>query len=356
MIDATIRLRRANFNLDAAFTAGDGVTALFGPSGSGKTTILNAIAGLEHPREGRIVVGGTVYFDAAAGVDLATHRRNIGYVFQVDLLLPHLSVRRNLLYGSRGDASGFDAIVSLLGLEQLLARRPAKLSGGERQRVAIGRALLSRPRLLLMDEPLASLDIERKREILPYIETLRDRFRLPIIYVSHAIDEVARLADHVLVVEAGRIVARGTPETALAPHLHEGETRFDRVSVLTGKAGAHDAAYGLTPLIHAAGQIAIAGKLEENREARIVIRATDVTLATAPPQHLSMRTALKGQIATIERSAGPAAIVNVALEGGQLLAAAATRKAIDELQLVQGAHVWCLIKAVSIDERWLRSG
>ncbi len=354
MIEASIRIPRADFNLDVSFTAEAGVTALFGPSGSGKTTILNAIAGLERPQRGRITVNGDVFLDSETGIDLPARRRNIGYVFQDALLFPHLSVAQNLRYGMRGGSDGFDDIVALLGIETLLARRPATLSGGERQRVAIGRALLSRPRVLLMDEPLASLDIERKHDILPYVESLRDNFGLPILYVSHAVDEVARLADHVIVIESGRITATGTPETALASHL--GEANFERVSVLTGLGDAYDEAYGLTPLIHDAGCITIAGKLEEGREIRIVIRATDVTLATARPEHLSVRTALKGKITAIERDEGPAAIITVALAGGQTLAAAATRKAIDEMKLADGTEVWCLIKAVSIDARWLRSG
>jgi molybdate transport system ATP-binding protein len=212
VIETTIRLARKDFRLDCAFNAASGVTALFGPSGSGKTTILNAIAGLDRPDEGRIAVDGKVFFDSSARIDLPTHRRNIGYIFQDALLFPHMSVAQNLRYGARRDQSQFDEVVNLLGIAQLLSRKPAKLSGGERQRIAIGRALLSKPRLLLMDEPLASLDIERKREILPYVETLRDRMNLPIIYVSHAVDEVARLASHVLVIEKGLIAASGPPQ------------------------------------------------------------------------------------------------------------------------------------------------
>jgi molybdate transport system ATP-binding protein len=297
-----------------------------------------------------------VFFDSQRQVNLPPQRRHIGYVFQDALLFPHLSVAQNLRYGMNGQSSGFDKIVALLGLESLLDRRPAKLSGGERQRAAIARALLSEPRVLLMDEPLASLDIERKQDILPYVENLRDSLGMPILYVSHAVEEVARMADRVIVIDQGKVIAAGPPETALAPRLPTGETRFDRISVLTGRAGRYDHAYGLTPLIQEAGRITIAGKLEENRETRIVIRATDVTLATAAPQHLSVRTALKGRIDAIERDAGPAAIVTVALKGGQKLAAAATRKAIDEMKLAVGTEVWCLIKAVSIDARWLPSG
>ncbi len=350
MIDVTIKLSRAGFNLDVSFSAGTGVTALFGPSGSGKSTILGAIAGLERPQQGLIRAGSEVFFDSDKGINLSPHHRNIGYVFQDAALFPHMSVARNLRYGSRND-SGFERIVALLGLQKLLERRPAKLSGGERQRVAIGRALLSNPRLVLMDEPLAALDTPRKQEILPYIESLNAEFQLPIIYVSHAVDEVARLADEVIVIEAGRIVSQGPPERALSPH----ESRFDRISILQGKAGAYDEVYGLTSLAHAAGAITIAARLEEGRDTKVVIRATDVTLASAAPQHLSMRTALQGHVAAIEVSSGPVAIVTVALAGGQMLAAAATRKAIDDLGLAQGSPVWCLIKAVSIDERWLNA-
>ncbi|HUR43113.1 MAG TPA: molybdenum ABC transporter ATP-binding protein [Aestuariivirga sp.] len=356
MIEAAIRLTRGGFDLDVAFSAGAGVTALFGPSGSGKTTILNAIAGLERPQQGQIAVEGKVFFDSQKQVDLPPQRRHIGYVFQDALLFPHLSVAQNLRYGMNRQSGGFDKIVALLGLESLLERRPAKLSGGERQRAAIARALLSEPRVLLMDEPLASLDIERKHDILPYVENLRDSLGMPILYVSHSVEEVARLADRVIVIDQGKVIAAGPPETALAPRLSVGETRFDRISVLTGRAGPYDLAYGLTPLIQEAGRITIAGKLEENRETRIVIRATDVTLATAAPRNLSVRTALKGSIAAIERDAGPAAVVTVALKGGQKVAAAATRKAIDEMKLAVGTEVWCLIKAVSIDARWLPSG
>ena len=175
MIDAKFRVARQGFTLDVAFTAGRGITAVFGASGSGKTTILNVIAGLERADQGRIIVDDRVFFDSAARINLAPHRRNVGYVFQDALLFPHLNAAQNLRYGWRkGSSINFEQIVSLLGLNALLDRAPARLSGGERQRVAIGRALLSQPRLLLMDEPLAALDIERKQDILPYIENLRD--------------------------------------------------------------------------------------------------------------------------------------------------------------------------------------
>lgn len=352
MIEADFTLHRPGFDLHAKFTSGPGVTALFGPSGSGKTTILNAIAGLETPAAGRIVAGSNEFFDSGKRKNLPTHRRRIGYVFQDALLFPHLSVAGNLRYGSRRPAD-MTAIVDLLGLGVLLERQPARLSGGERQRVAIGRALLSDPVLLLMDEPLASLDIARKQEILPYIESLRDRLHLPVLYVSHAIDEVVRLADRVLMVEQGRIVASGAPETVLASHLDSG--RFTHVSILTAKAKFFDSRYELTTLEHPAGSISIAGRLEAGHETRIAVRATDVTLALAPPKDLSVRTALRGIVASLATTQSPVATVKVELAGGQSLAVSVTRKAIDDLGLENGQSVWCLIKAVSIDERWLGS-
>ncbi len=352
MIEADFTLHRPAFDLHARFTTGPGVTALFGPSGSGKSTILNAIAGLETPTAGRIVAGTSLFFDSGKRKNLAPHRRRIGYVFQDALLFPHLSVAGNLRYGSRR-RTDMTAIVDLLGLGALLERQPARLSGGERQRVAIGRALLSDPVLLLMDEPLASLDIARKQEILPYIESLRDRFHLPVLYVSHAIDEVIRLADQVLMVEQGRIMASGAPETVLASHLDSG--RFTQISVLTATAKSFDSRYGLTTLEHKAGLISIAGRLEAGHESRIAVRATDVTLALAPPKDMSVRTALYGNIASIAITQSPVATVKVELAGGQTLDVSVTRKAIDDLGLDKGQAVWCLIKAVSIDERWLGS-
>ncbi len=352
MIEADFTVSRKGFELQAKFSMGTGITALFGPSGSGKSTILNAIAGLEMPTKGRIAAGSRVFFDSAGRRNLPAHRRRIGYVFQDALLFPHLSVAGNLRYGSTSRTS-IDPIVDLLGLGPLLHRLPARLSGGERQRVAIGRALLSDPVLLLMDEPLASLDIGRKQEILPFIETLRDRFGLPILYVSHAVDEVVRLADDVLIIEQGRIVARGPPETVLAKQLNSGS--FTHVSVLTATASAFDQRYGLSFLDHPAGRITVAGKLEAGHETRIAVRATDVTLALSPAPDLSVRTALKGSIAAIAATQSPVATVRVELVGGQWLDVSVTRKAIDDLTLAPGKHVWCLIKAVSIDERWLGS-
>jgi molybdate transport system ATP-binding protein len=201
--------------IDVDFQTNSGLTALFGKSGAGKSSITNMIAGLVKPSQGRIVVDGRVLFDSKTGVNVPTHHRRIGYVFQEGLLFPHVTVEQNLNYGRRFNRSGLHAggIISLLGLEALLNRKPTHLSGGEKQRVAIGRALMSNPSLLLMDEPLASLDEARKAEILPYIEILRDDVRIPIIYISHAVEEVMRLAGDVIHIDGGKIIAQGPPQS-----------------------------------------------------------------------------------------------------------------------------------------------
>jgi molybdate transport system ATP-binding protein len=205
------------FSINVSFTSDSGATALFGPSGAGKTSVINMIAGLMKPDRGRIVLDGETLFDDGARIAMPAWRRRIGYVFQEGRLFPHFTVQRNLDYGRwmgghAADPAAFNHVVELLDIGHLLERRPGKLSGGERQRVAVGRALLIRPRLLLLDEPLASLDTARKRDILPYLERLRDEARVPIIYVSHNAAEVKRIASHVVRIEDGRVVATGTTE------------------------------------------------------------------------------------------------------------------------------------------------
>jgi molybdate transport system ATP-binding protein len=217
MLSIDIDKRLGDFSLSASFRGDGGVTALFGPSGAGKTTVVNMIAGLVRPDRGRIAIGGDVLFDSAARIDVPVHRRRIGYVFQDGRLFPHLSVRHNLDYGRwmnghPRDETAFRRIAGLLDIDALLDRRPGGLSGGERQRIALGRALLAQPRLLLLDEPMASLDAARKREILPYFARLRDETRLPMIYVSHDAAEVKHLADRVVLIDGGRIVKSGGVE------------------------------------------------------------------------------------------------------------------------------------------------
>jgi molybdate transport system ATP-binding protein len=212
MLSVDVEKKLGDFSLAARFEAAGGVTALFGPSGAGKTTLANMIAGLVTPDRGRIAVSDIVLFDAAAGINVPPHRRRIGYVFQEGRLFPHMTIARNLDYGRRmsglsADAAETDRVIELLDIRPLLERRPGKLSGGERQRVAVGRALLTRPRLLLLDEPLASLDARRKSEILPYLERLRDEARVPMVYVSHNATEVRRIATSVVWLDEGRVTA-----------------------------------------------------------------------------------------------------------------------------------------------------
>jgi molybdate transport system ATP-binding protein len=244
-------------------------------------------------------------------------------------------------------------VVETLGIGHLLKRRPELLSGGEKQRVALGRGLLASPRLLLMDEPLASLDMARKAEILPLIERLRDEFGIPIVYVSHAVEEVARLASKVVVLDAGRVVAVGSPSEALGHLPGTVDTdRFAIASVLDVTVAAYDGIYGLTLLRHPAGDIYLAGPVgHRGRPVRVIIRATDVALALDRPRHLSIRTVLEGTVAGIGQNQGPLAAVSLALRGGGRITALATRKALDELRLSAGNPVFALVKTVALDER-----
>jgi molybdate transport system ATP-binding protein len=362
MIRFTAAITLGAFALDAAFESDARVLALFGRSGAGKSVTIALIAGLMRPRRGRITVDGHVLVDTETNIFVPKHARRMGVVYQDARLFPHLTVRQNLMFGrwfapaadrSAPERVGFDAVVDTLGIGHLLARRPGRLSGGERQRVAIGRALLSSPRLLLMDEPLAALDDERKREVLALIERLRDEFKVPIVYVSHAIEEVARLAARVVVLSGGRVVAAGGVDEVFGPsESHAGESRFARSSVLTGRIAGTHADYGLTEIEHPGGTIWLAGPAgPAGREVRIVIRATDVTLATTRPRDLSVRTTLAGTVAAIATDGGPLATVTVELKGSAHLVAMATRMAIDELKLKTGDPVFALIKTVALDER-----
>ncbi len=358
MISFSCRLARERFVLDADFAIPGGCVALFGASGSGKTTIAKLIAGLDKPDRGRIVVDGRVLVDTAERIDVPVHKRRVGLVFQDGQLLPHLSVRQNLGYGryfSRAAAPdvSFDSVVDLLGIGHLLEAPPATLSGGERQRVAIGRALLAAPKVLVMDEPLASLDAERKLEILPFIERLRDELALPIVYVSHAVEEVARLATVVVRLAAGHVLAIGRPGDVFASALPDEETdRFEAVSFLSGAAIRELPEFGVTILDHPAGEIVLAGRYGASQKAvRIAVPATNVTLAVERPSGLSVRTALKGRIIKIVAGEGPSALANVELTGGDHISAYLTRLAIADLGLVEGSEVYALVKSVSIDER-----
>ena len=361
MIQVNVALKLGAFNLDVAFENGAGITALFGRSGSGKSMTINLIAGLAQPDHGTIVLDGRTLVDTKASIFVPAYRRRVGLVFQDAQLFPHLTVKQNLLFGRwfaprTARTVAFASLIETLGIGHLLKRKPARLSGGEKQRVAIGRALLASPEILLMDEPLASLDTERKLEILPLIESLRDDLHIPIVYVSHAIDEVARLASRVIVLENGHVVAAGTVDDVLGPGLSgTGLSRFVQSSVVTGKLAAVDTEYGLTKIAHPAGTIWLTGRAcPIGRDARIVIKSTDITLSKTPVESLSVRTTLAGRVADIETD-GPFAGISVDLNGQGRLFALATRKAVDALKLRQGDRVYALIKTVALDERAVAS-
>lgn len=355
-LSARFRMQQGDFSLDAELSVpARGITALFGASGSGKTTVLRCIAGLSRPSRGFLAIDGETWQDDSRGIFLPPHRRACGYVFQEASLFPHLSVQDNLLYGFRRVAASsrkvpFDETVSMLDLEPLLGRRPQGLSGGERQRVAIGRAVLSSPRLLLMDEPIASLDTARKVEVLYYIERLRDQFRIPIVYVSHAIDEVVRLADTMAVLSAGKVLACGSV-TALASRLDLRPYlgRFEAGTVIEATVAAHDLAYGLATLRFDGGEIQ-APDVESlvGARLRVRIRARDVSLALSAPSDASFLNVLAGTVKEIGSGDGSSVDVSVTV-GAAVVVARITRKSVGSLGLAPGKPVYALIKSVAID-------
>jgi molybdate transport system ATP-binding protein len=355
-LDVVIRKRLGGFRLDAAFRANArGLTALFGRSGAGKTSVVAAIAGLLRPDEGRIVVGGETLFDSARGINLAVEHRRVGYIFQDARLFPHLTVQDNLRYGwkrapAREHRIPFDAVVNLLGIAHLLDRRPLKLSGGERQRVAIGRALLAQPRVLLMDEPLASLDAERKSEILPYIERLRDELGVLIVYVSHTVEEVVRLANTIVLIDAGRVVAQGSPmDLSQRLDLRPLLGRFEAGSVIEGRVIDHDDRRMISRISIGAHALALPRfEAAAGRRVRVRIRARDVILAVAQPNGLSVQNVLPGRVQEIADESGAYAEVKVDVDGAALVARV-TRDSVNRLGLTPGGPVYVLVKAVAID-------
>jgi molybdate transport system ATP-binding protein len=359
MIEIDVEKRLGAFTLAARFsTPAQGITALFGRSGSGKTTLVNMLAGLVRPDRGRIAIGGDVLFSSEDGIELPPERRRLGYVFQEGRLFPHYSVRGNLTYGRRHgtarDAPGLDAIVALLGLEGLLDRRIGDLSGGEKQRVAIGRALLAEPRLLLMDEPLAALDAPRKAEILPFIERLRSTLGIPVIYVSHAMEEILRLADMLVLMSEGRVAAIGTVEELTSRlDLRPLTGRYEAGSVIRATVAGQDVSYGLTELAFPGGRLRVAHvALPLGTAVRARIRARDVALALERPTGISIRNILPARIVEIASDRGP--LADVRLDIGTPAAPVAlwsriTARAVRELGIAVGRQVYALIKTVALD-------
>jgi len=353
MLRLQIKKTRGPFELEVNITAPTpGVVALFGRSGCGKSTLVNLIAGLLAPDSGCIELNEEVIFDKENNVSLPVESRRIGYVFQDARLFPHFTVLGNLQYGlkrAQGAALiGQDETIALLGLESLLARRPHELSGGEKQRVALGRALLSQPRLLLLDEPLASLDVARREEVLPYLERLRDRLVIPMVYVSHQFDEVLRLATHVVVLDKGRVAVAGDINTvSLSPALRAIVGADAVGAVLDGKVIAVDAHTALADVAVGNGVLRIHAEAQIGSRVRVQMLARDIILATQPPNGLSVRNSLQGTVAKIERDDDYSDLVYVDI-GNSIVMARITRVATAALQLVTGSTVFVLVKAVSM--------
>lgn len=354
VLTLSIRLRLPDLDIDVDQSAPlSGCTALFGPSGAGKTTLLRLIAGFTRPDAGRIAFDGDVWCDTGARRFTPAHQRGVGVMFQDARLFPHLSVAQNLQYAERrSEAAGrglsVAEAVDAFGLEALLERRPASLSGGERQRCALARTLLSRPRLMLLDEPLASLDDARKQEILPYLQRLPERFGAPVIYVSHSVHEIAALAQTVLRFEGGRISASGSTADVLNAYL--GDNVSHTASVVAGRVLAHDDAAMLTRIDLGGARLSapINRRLPIGAEVNIWIDARDVAIALEPPRGLSIRNALPAVVETIApRHASPMAEVSMRVNGA-VLRAELTRAAVNELGVAPGQEVTALVKTARI--------
>ncbi|MBM4220478.1 MAG: molybdenum ABC transporter ATP-binding protein [Gammaproteobacteria bacterium] len=333
---------------------GTGVTALFGPSGSGKTTLLRCVAGLERAPGGFLALGEDIWQDQAHFVP--THRRALGYVFQDAALFPHLSVQGNLEFGLRRIAAGdrrvsLDEAIDLLGIRPLLGRRPDKLSGGERQRVAIARALAVSPRLLLLDEPLAALDLARKREILPYLQQLHETLRIPVLYVTHSPDEVARFADHLVVMEQGRVLASGAVAELMSRLDLPGSQADDAGVVLEATVAGRDAEWHLLRAAVPGGSLWVQDNgLAVGRRLRLRVLARDVSLALTRADDVSFLNLLPGTVTAIAACGHPAARLAQIDVGGTLLLARLTARSVHALDLKPGKPVWAQIKSVAVLE------
>lgn len=357
MITLKLKQQLADFTLDLDLTLpARGVSAIVGPSGSGKTTLLRCVAGLEKADQALIELNGNCWQDSQRGLWLPPHKRALGYVFQEASLFDHLSVQGNLDYGRRRSAepAGNEQaaqIIELLGIGHLLQRGTTGLSGGERQRVGIARALLANPRLLLLDEPLTALDPQRKADILPYLERLHAELDIPLLYVSHSPDEVARLADHLVLLENGALRASGPLQTLLPrldlPMAHSDDAR----SVLHGQVSACDDHYQLLELTLAGSVLKLRvphAARPLGQQVRVAVQARDVSLALEKPQHSSVLNQLPARIEAIEPGNHPAqTLVRLAL-GDNALLAHVTRYSADQLQLQPGLEVWVQIKAVAL--------
>ena len=352
-LEVSLTHRFEAFSLQVEVTAAAGITAIFGRSGAGKTTLANAVAGLVSPVAGRISLAGVVLFDSGLGINVPPQERRIGYVFQDGRLFPHLSVLGNLKFGARFAGEPVTVaqekrIIDMLGLGPLLSRRPATLSGGEQQRVAIGRALLSAPQLLIMDEPLAALDRPRKAEILPYLERLRDEAGLPMLYVSHAIDEIARLADTLVVLQDGLVMRAGPAlELFCDPDAVPLIGVRDAGAVLVATIMAYDSD-GLCALSVSGGTVHLPGVTGEiGRQLRLRVLAQDIILATERPQNISALNILPVVVTSLRYGDGPGVAVGLQL-GDEKLLARITKRSATQLGLERGQSCFAILKATTV--------
>ena len=350
-----LQVLRPGFELavDLALPA-TGITVVFGASGSGKTTVLRCVAGLERGRQGRVQIGAELWQDDATATFLPTWRRPLGYVFQEASLFEHLTVGGNLHFGlkrsgSRTAAQGLEAAIRLLGIEKLLGRMPPQLSGGERQRVAIARALATQPRLLLLDEPLAALDAARKQEILPWLERLRDELSTPMLYVTHSADELARLADHVVVLEQGRVKTEGPVAAVLSSILSPALAGEDLGALLEGRVAERDAHWHLCRVAFDGGSLWLRDSgLPVGREVRLRVLARDLSIATAEPQATSILNVLPCEVEASAPDVHPAQVLVRVRVGASMLTARLTGRSFQALGLQPGMRVWLQVKSVAL--------
>ncbi|MDF2154491.1 molybdenum ABC transporter ATP-binding protein ModC [Vibrio sp. CAU 1672] len=338
---------------------GNGISALLGRSGAGKTTLINVISGLVTPEQGKVQVGQHVLFDSDKGINLPVYQRNIGYVFQDARLFPHYSVQGNLLYGvKKHDDAYFETVTSLLAIKPLLARFPISLSGGEKQRVAIARALLSKPDLLLMDEPLASLDMPRKREVMPFLEELSEQVQIPIIYVSHSLQEILRLAHHLTILDKGKVLTSGKLEEVWASRaMRPWQSFSEHSSLFEGRIKCHHDRYALTCVSLADNADLWVQKINAEPQApvRLQVRANDVSIALEKPVSTSIRNVLSATVLSVEPDHvgedKQSISVSLRLASDCVLWATITPWALDDLNLQSGDQVYAQIKGVSVTQR-----
>jgi len=356
-LQVRLQFTRSDFALDVDLTLpGSGISVLFGPSGSGKTSVLRGVAGLERAAKGLVHIASAVWQDDQNGIFLPPWQRDLGYVFQEASLFEHLDVEKNLAFGLQrsgkpGGAQALQQAIELLGIGHLLRRQASQLSGGERQRVAIARALATQPRLLLLDEPLAALDLARRQEILPWLEKMRDELRIPMLYVTHAADELVRLADHLVVLEQGKVKATGAVSDVLSNIDNPAIVGDEAGVLLRGTVARRDAQWHLAEVVFEGGAVWVRDTgLATGDAVRLRVLARDVSLAIEDPQGSSIQNQMQGHIEAMVEDVHPSqALVRVRC-GSVAILARVTRRALHTLGVAQGSPVWAQVKSVAVIE------